>query len=124
MIKLSASQDAKMWKYIVYGGAIFAIVSVSIVFGALIWGMSMLTDSLNKQWDDEAEINFIDQAHGQGYTDSDMYEKHCFAKPNGGEGNTWSYFGACSVTGHWIKVNGEVTGWHNDLTYNPRSFNQ
>lgn len=124
MMSSNQVRNEKIWKYVLWGGCIFAIISFVVVFGALILGMSMLSDSLNKQWDDEAEINFIDQAHYQGYSDSDMYEKHCFAKPNGGEGNTWSYFGACSVTGHWVKSNNGLIYWHNDLKLNIGGFNQ
>ena len=117
------NRNNKIWNYILIGGVVFAIGSIALVFGMFIWGMSMLSDSLNKEWDAQAEIDFIDQAHYQGYTDSQMYEKHCFAKPTGEEGNTWSYFGACSVTGHWVKLGNGLVEWHNDLTLNVRSFN-
>lgn len=98
MMSSKEVRKEKIWNYVLGGGIIFVFVSFAVVFGMLIWGMSLLSDSLNKKWDNDAEINFIDQAHQQGYSDSEMLDPHCFGSPQHG------WFGSCQkYVNEWAK---------------------
>jgi hypothetical protein len=74
----SQNKIDKLEKYLLYGGVIFAVVSISFVFGMLIWGLNMLNDSMNKTIDAGMESQFIGQAYEQGFTESDQVSPHCF----------------------------------------------
>src|ERR1700704_870124 len=85
-----------------------AITGFCFIVGVALLGMNTLSDSANRSDQAQAEIQFIDQAHQQGFTDSEQVTHHCFYHENNVKPNQTGlysparYFGNCPNAGEWI----------------------
>ena len=107
---------SKVYKKDYSGLFLYAIILIPILTwcGFMYWGLSMLSDSLEKQWADQDELNFIDQAHQQGYNDSQMLTPHCFGDWQHG------FFGDCKDDMKQYVITHHITWWENHLEGLPK----